>query len=100
MFFFCFVLIQIVCLAIAGCASAGLLPHQHQHYSSEATAPVLRSTSDIHPDGHYEAAYETGNGIVAQEAGIGGKTAQGSYSYTSPEGIPISVQYVADENGK
>lgn len=24
---------------------------------------------------------------------------QGSYSYTSPEGAPISVSYVADENG-
>lgn len=25
---------------------------------------------------------------------------QGSYSYISPEGIPITVTYIADENGK
>lgn len=25
---------------------------------------------------------------------------QGSYSYTSPDGTPITVTYVADENGK
>lgn len=24
---------------------------------------------------------------------------QGSYHYTSPEGIPVSIVYVADENG-
>lgn len=27
------------------------------------------------------------------------KSAQGSYSYTSPEGVQIQVNYVADENG-
>ena len=51
--------------------------------------------------------YETANGIAAQEQG-GLKqqgsaepsiAAQGSFSYTSPEGQPISVSYVADENG-
>lgn len=25
---------------------------------------------------------------------------QGSYSYTSPDGTPITVTYIADENGK
>ncbi|XP_011644047.1 uncharacterized protein LOC105431514 [Pogonomyrmex barbatus] len=27
------------------------------------------------------------------------RVVEGSYSYTSPEGIPVSVNYVADENG-
>lgn len=27
------------------------------------------------------------------------KVAQGSFSYTSPEGIPIQITYLADENG-
>lgn len=25
---------------------------------------------------------------------------QGSYSYTAPDGTPIEVRYIADENGK
>lgn len=61
----------------------------------------------------FEYMYETENGIQMQEQGFtkeGDKVdekgkkesinvAQGSYSYTSPEGIPISVSYMADENG-
>lgn len=54
-------------------------------------------------------SYETGNGITAQEQGYlknagvkdaEAQVAQGSFAYTSPEGIPISVTYIADENGK
>ena len=57
----------------------------------------------------YHFSYETGNGIQAQEQGYlknpgikdaEAQVAQGSFSYTSPEGIPISISYVADENGK
>jgi Insect cuticle protein len=54
-------------------------------------------------------SYETSNGIKAEEAGTlkrassPDKTdvivAQGSYSYTSPEGELISLTYVADDNG-
>ncbi|KAL7039910.1 hypothetical protein ACKWTF_000171 [Chironomus riparius] len=54
-------------------------------------------------------SYETGNGIKAEEQGTlkraAGPDAQdvivarGSYSYTSPEGELISVQYVADDEG-
>lgn len=52
--------------------------------------------------------YETGNGIHAHEQGFvknsGHKdeeiqVAQGFYSYTGPDGVPVSVKYVADENG-
>lgn len=53
-------------------------------------------------------SYETGNGIAAQEqgslknAGPNGEpaiAAQGSFGYTSLEGVPISLSYIADENG-
>lgn len=53
-------------------------------------------------------SYETGNGIQAQEQGYlknagvkdqEAQVAQGSYSYTGPDGIPITVTYIADENG-
>ncbi|XP_076269461.1 endocuticle structural glycoprotein SgAbd-4-like [Rhynchophorus ferrugineus] len=69
-------------------------------------AAILRSDSDINPDGSYYYSYETENGIEAQEQGSlkslpegAGTAAQGFYRYTSPEGVPVSVQYVADENG-
>lgn len=52
--------------------------------------------------------FETENGIQAQESGElkdegeGGKigTVTGSYSYTAPDGQKITVNYIADENGK
>ncbi|XP_021942044.1 pupal cuticle protein 36-like, partial [Zootermopsis nevadensis] len=55
------------------------------------------------------SSYETGDGTRAQEqgylknAGAGpdaeAQTVQGSYSYTGPDGITISLTYTADENG-
>lgn len=53
----------------------------------------------MNPDGSYNYAYETSNRIRAQESGVGGSHAVGSYSYTSPEGQPIQLIYTADENG-
>ncbi|KAJ8891921.1 hypothetical protein PR048_004480 [Dryococelus australis] len=53
--------------------------------------------------------YETANGIKANEKGTLKQTsdpenpqvivAEGAYSYTAPEGIPISIQYVATDDG-
>lgn len=65
----------------------------------DAAAPILRSTSDISPDGHYSYEYETGNGIHAQEAGLASHSVQGSFGYTAPDGTPIQISYIADENG-
>lgn len=62
-------------------------------------AAVLRFESDVNPDGSYQYAYETSNGISANENGLGGEQASGSYSYISPEGEKIDISYVADENG-
>lgn len=70
--------------------------------------PILKFESNQNHDGSYQYAYETGNGISAHEQGFvknaGVKdgeiqVAQGYYSYTSPDGHPISVHYTADENG-
>jgi hypothetical protein len=53
-------------------------------------------------------SYETGNEIVAQENGFVKnfgvpeqeiQVAQGSYSYTAPDGTRITLSYTADENG-
>ncbi|XP_065164203.1 larval cuticle protein LCP-17-like [Atheta coriaria] len=68
--------------------------------------PIVRSESNIEPDGKYHYAYETGDGIKAEQQGeprqIGnevGIAASGQFSFTSADGTPISVTYTADENG-
>ncbi|CAB3364638.1 Hypothetical predicted protein [Cloeon dipterum] len=71
--------------------------------------PILRYDNEgVNHDGSYEWAYETGNEIVANEKGyvknLGvpdqeTQVAEGSYSYTAPDGQRITVTYVADENG-
>lgn len=71
--------------------------------------PILRYDNNPNQgDGSYSYAYETGNGIQAQEQGYlkgaGGaageaQTAQGSFSYTGPDGARYAISYTADENG-
>ncbi|XP_019870235.1 endocuticle structural glycoprotein SgAbd-2-like [Aethina tumida] len=76
--------------------------------SSDKEAPIISQSSDISPDGSYQSQYETGNGISAQESGVlknaGQKDAeaeevQGSVKYTAPDGTPIELAYLANENG-
>ncbi|XP_064544194.1 endocuticle structural glycoprotein SgAbd-2 [Drosophila montana] len=70
--------------------------------------PIIKLESKVNTDGSYKYEYETGNGIQAEEmgylknAGVEGAEAQvaeGSFSYSSPEGQSISLTYIADENG-
>ncbi|XP_045492977.1 larval cuticle protein LCP-22-like [Colias croceus] len=73
------------------------------------SAETLRYGNEINEDGAYNYFFETNNGIAAQAQGtprnFGGNppvvpdVAQGSFSWTSPEGEVISITYVADENG-
>lgn len=79
--------------------------YYHQQQTPDATAQILRNDQEVNPDS-FQYAYETSNGIRAQESGqlrqIGRDAAivtQGSYSYISPEGEPVSISYIADENG-
>lgn len=54
-------------------------------------------------------SYETEDGIKVEASGYqkqlgaepenSGTVAKGSYSYTAPDGVKISVTWVADENG-
>lgn len=69
-------------------------------YANEE-ADVIRSESEVNPDS-YSYNYEFSNSIKAQQQGVlsgDALVASGQYSYTSPEGEAVSVQYVADENG-
>ncbi|CAD7090690.1 unnamed protein product [Hermetia illucens] len=86
---------------VALAALIALAAAQHgQHYSSPEAAAEIRSFgSDISPDGSYQYSFDTSNGIAAQEQGVGGHSAVGAASHTSPEGVPIKLTYTADENG-
>ncbi|XP_066991474.1 endocuticle structural glycoprotein ABD-4 [Anabrus simplex] len=69
--------------------------------------PIISYVNNLNPDGSYQWSYETGNGIKADETGSLKKAinpedgnvvvAQGQFSYTAPDGTPIQVQYVADD---
>ncbi|XP_047515217.1 endocuticle structural glycoprotein ABD-4-like [Pieris napi] len=72
--------------------------------------PIIRFEIDgPHVDGSYKWLYETGNEINAEESGYVknlGKgegeevqVAEGKFSYKSPDGTPIVLSYIADENG-
>ncbi|XP_075970547.1 endocuticle structural glycoprotein SgAbd-2-like [Anticarsia gemmatalis] len=95
---------------VAVACAAPQFPGQYQpqpQYQNQVI-PIVRQSQEINPDGSYQYSYETGNGIAAQEQGYlknagvkdaEAQVAQGSFSYTSPEGVPISLSYVADEQG-
>ncbi|XP_015595888.1 endocuticle structural glycoprotein SgAbd-1 [Cephus cinctus] len=76
---------------------------------SETPISILsRSEDGPNPDGSYAWSFETANGIKAEEQGQPKKVdnaedsslaVQGSFSYKSEDGTPISLSYTADENG-
>lgn len=81
-------------------------PHAlHAGANPDATAETLKSVADVGPES-YQWEYETSNQIKANEQGqlkeVGTEraiAAQGAFSYISPDGTPISLSYIADENG-
>ncbi|XP_019872727.1 flexible cuticle protein 12-like [Aethina tumida] len=73
----------------------------------DADAQVLRNDLDnIGVDG-YNFAYETSNGIAAQEQAqlVNPNTdnesiaVRGSFRYIGPDGVTYEVTYIADDNG-
>lgn len=72
--------------------------------------PILAYQNDLNYDGSFSYGYASADGTTAQAQGyvknlgygesVEAQVVQGSYSYTSPEGTPITVHYIADENGK
>uniref|UniRef100_A0A1B6DTM8 Uncharacterized protein n=1 Tax=Clastoptera arizonana TaxID=38151 RepID=A0A1B6DTM8_9HEMI len=77
-----------------------------QQYS--AGIPILSQTQEHNPDGSFQYSFSTGNGISTQEKGYlknagnpktEAQVAEGSYQYTAPDGTPVAIRYVSDENG-
>ncbi|XP_048510716.1 endocuticle structural glycoprotein ABD-4-like [Athalia rosae] len=68
---------------------------------------VSQSFEGPNPDGSYKWAYETGNGIRAQEQGLienagtqdEASSVQGEYAYTDNEGNPFYVTYTSGKDG-
>jgi hypothetical protein len=94
-----FVIISLQQIVLLACVALALGDVSHLD-------TVVRYESVVNPDS-YQYAYETSKGIKADESGVlknaGSEQeaieAKGSFSYKSPEGDDISVQYIADENG-
>ena len=51
------------------------------------------------PDGSYQFQYETSNGILGKEEGVGGVKAEGERQWVADDGNTYKFTYVADENG-
>ena len=66
---------------------------------ADVAATLLKYNTEVNPDGSYKYEYASSNGVDVVETGVGSSYAQGSYSYTSPEGQAIKLTYIADENG-
>ncbi|XP_022213799.1 pupal cuticle protein Edg-78E-like [Drosophila obscura] len=65
----------------------------------DKNAEILSQKNDpADAEGNYAYSFDTSNGIQVQEAG-NANGATGSFSWTSPEGENIALNYVADENG-
>ncbi|GLV39279.1 Ecdysone-dependent gene 78E [Carabus blaptoides fortunei] len=80
-----------------GQAARRPVPSVQPHHSGPQIA-ILRQDQEVNHDGTYHYVYETENGIHADEQGAP-QGAQGSFSYTSPEGEHVQLSYTADENG-
>ncbi|KAK5646160.1 hypothetical protein RI129_004624 [Pyrocoelia pectoralis] len=70
-------------------------------------APAVAETRESRPDGSYSYSYQTADGQQVQAEGVLRLTGpegptpavHGSYSYSAPDGTPVTVNYVADEYG-
>ncbi|CAB3221365.1 unnamed protein product [Arctia plantaginis] len=84
----------------------------YYNYAEGQAVPILSYSNEHGLDGSYAFSFSTADGKQAQESGYlkdafidntgepqGTQVVQGSYAYVAPDGTPIQVSYVADENG-
>ncbi|XP_055687231.1 endocuticle structural glycoprotein SgAbd-2 [Lutzomyia longipalpis] len=118
---FCAAVLMVGAAPQAAPAAPAAPVQQHADSDNVTPVPILRYTESVGQDGSFNYSYEAGNGINVEGAGFT-KRAQvpridpetgaeagleeqdilvqtGSFSYTAPDGTPIHVQYIADENG-
>ncbi|KAJ8732060.1 hypothetical protein PYW08_014790 [Mythimna loreyi] len=82
-------------------------PAIYQKSVSDAAASIVREDR-TYDENNYHYAYETNNGIAAEESGVvdssvngvgGGTRVRGFYEYIGDDGLKYRVDYIADENG-
>ncbi|XP_059053388.1 larval cuticle protein LCP-17-like [Achroia grisella] len=96
-----------IILAVALVSAHADVSHIVKSGGDEASASVVRSGYDISPEGAFQYEYETSNGISGQADGVvkNGNSdnpaleIKGGVRYTAPDGSPIDLSYIANENG-
>ncbi|XP_043218212.1 larval cuticle protein 1-like [Amphibalanus amphitrite] len=93
----------VVCALVALAAAR---PQDEPKFKTLEDAGILRMDSTMNEDGSFQYGFETTDPIQQDVAGqpkqIGeeiGIAMQGSYSFQTPDGQTITVNWVADENG-
>ncbi|XP_063855122.1 cuticle protein AMP1A-like [Scylla paramamosain] len=88
-------LIVLAALAAVAVAAPG------RYHSKEV--PILKHDFIMEEDGRYHLEFETGNNIAVSQSGSptdeGAIAKAGHFSYTAPDGTPVSLKFVANEHG-
>ncbi|CAK1596353.1 unnamed protein product [Parnassius mnemosyne] len=100
-------MIFVVTLIVMGVASAARLEHLTQQGGYGSSGTPFHYENVNNGDGTYQFSYDTPNGISARESGAPraqgpegpAVTAEGAFSFQTPDGQQISLTYTADENG-
>ncbi|KAK4326486.1 hypothetical protein Pmani_003012 [Petrolisthes manimaculis] len=97
---------KLIILAVVATVAVAAPQSYESRYDSSPrdVVPILRDLRQQDDDGAYNVDVETGNGIVLAQSGSpqgpeGSVVKAGQYSYTAPDGTPVIVKFVADENG-
>nr|XP_027213514.1 cuticle protein AMP1A-like [Penaeus vannamei] len=97
---------EVILAALAAVATAvpqGYGAPPPPRYASSEEIAILRDDRIMEDDGRYNFDVETANGITVSESGApglkGAVNSAGYFSYTAPDGTPVYVKFVANENG-
>ncbi|XP_042218156.1 cuticle protein AMP1A-like isoform X2 [Homarus americanus] len=98
------VLALLATVATAAPQYAAPAPAASRYGDSSEEVPITRHDFILGDYGGYKLDVKTGNGIVVSQSGSpdgpeGAVVKTGEYSYTAPDGTPVVVKFVADENG-
>ncbi|KAJ8728258.1 hypothetical protein PYW08_016643 [Mythimna loreyi] len=101
----------LVCVALVGCVSAArldhLVPSGYAGGRAGFDATPYHYENVNNGDGNYRFSYDTPEGTSAHETGSPraqgpegpAVTAEGGFSFRTPDGQQVSLTYTADENG-
>ncbi|XP_071516016.1 cuticle protein CP14.6-like [Panulirus ornatus] len=92
----------VILAALAVVATAA--PQNYDSSSSSVEVPILRQDFVLGDYGKYSLDLETGDGVLWSQSGspagpTGAVATSGQFSYTAPDGTPVKLIFVADENG-